>query len=85
MEHVNTADELKAPVVFDGVSCRHFVGPDYEAWFDAATGLPRGFRSGDATLVYRFPPVAAVILQMPPEFQAAWERNLENMKKAGLK
>ena len=88
IENVKPDDEQPEATGFSGVKCRHFrgslaTGEEYEAWFEAATGLPKGYRTGTTTLVYEFgPPPGA--LSLPPEFETAWRVNEANLRRAGL-
>ena len=88
IENVKSADEQPDAVAFSGVKCRYFrgslaTGDEYEAWFDAATGLPKGYRTGTTTLVFEFgPPPGA--LRLPPELETAWRANQANLRRAGL-
>lgn len=82
IEKANAADEQK-PASFEQARCRYFRGTDYEAWFDAKTGLPRAFRNGGITFVFQFAPVPEDV-HLPPEYQAAVDRHRANLIHAGL-
>jgi len=88
IENVKSADEQSDAVAFSGVKCRYFRGPlstgeEYEAWFEAATGLPKGYRTGSTTLIYEFGPLPGA-LSLPAEFETAWRINQANLHRAGL-
>jgi hypothetical protein len=55
----------------------------YEAWFDAATGLPRMYRAEGKTFTFEFSPPPEK-LALPAEWKAAMEKDLQNMRRAGL-
>jgi hypothetical protein len=69
IEHTNSADE-KPKTAFEGVMCRYFQGSNYEAWFDAKTGLPRAFRKHFHTFRFQFAPPPSE-LTLPPLYKAA--------------
>lgn len=93
-DNVRAKDE-QGMAEFDKVQCRYFKGalkpagggdvaaPEYEAWFDAATGLPKGYRERGTTFTYRFETGTVPELIMPPEWKAAWERFRKNMALSG--
>ena len=88
IENVKPADEQPEATVFSGAKCRHFcgslaTGEEYEAWFEAATGLPKGYRTGTTMLIYEFGPLPGT-LSLPPEFETAWRINEANLRRAGL-
>ena len=85
LENVKPADD-KGEADFGGAPCLYYHGssPDYEAWFDAATGLPKAYREGGATLVYEFFPAAPQGLALPAEWRAAWEKHRLRLRAAGL-
>lgn len=56
----------------------------YEAWFDAATGLPVAYRERGRVFLYQFFPRPTALLVMPPEWKEAIERDIRNRKKMGL-
>jgi hypothetical protein len=94
IEHVKPSHE-SGMAEFEKNRCRHFAGAlssesqsggakTYEAWFDAKTGLPRGYREDGTIISYEFAQTPPADLKLPGEYQAGWDKNLANLKQAGL-
>lgn len=96
ISRINPAHEQEARD-FEGTPCRYFHGKtpategdgpagerDYEAWFDAATGLPKAYRQDGLTFVFSFSPTPPPRLELPARWRAAWSQYQENRRKSGL-
>ena len=56
---------------------------EYEAWFDARTGLPKGYCEKDRLFTFEFAPAPSEV-KLPPEWKAAYDRNQADLRRLGL-
>jgi|GEM_PF-2322412 len=83
--------DLQDETKFEDVLCRYYQGAGdpqlekgpYEAWIDAATNRPMGFRENGVLLVFQYPG-GSVSPVLPSDIQTAWDEYAANLKKVGL-
>lgn len=78
--------EPQGVVEFEKTPCLYFRGNDgaYEAWFDAATGLPKAIRLDGRKFLFEFGGASFADPVLGAEWATAWEKFRKNMARSGL-
>jgi len=97
VDQIKTSDK-RGVTTFQGTRCSYYSSnppaepsqpapsssAGYEAWFDAKTGLPTGYRKGGITYLYEFVPAVPNEIQVPADFKTIFDHYLEALRAAGL-